>query len=87
MKSQNLHALVIGGGIPGPALALLRKKAEMTRERAYYNHRAFTTYAVSSWKSEELNERPRAHFLAAGRKAPGSCQLGDTMEARPKQFR
>jgi 2-polyprenyl-6-methoxyphenol hydroxylase-like FAD-dependent oxidoreductase len=27
MKSQNLHALIIGGGIAGPALALLLKKA------------------------------------------------------------
>ena len=30
MKSQNLHALIIGGGIPGPALALLLKKAGMS---------------------------------------------------------
>ena len=27
MKSQNLHALILGGGIAGPALALLLKKA------------------------------------------------------------
>ena len=30
MKSQNLHALIIGGGIGGPALALLLKKAGMS---------------------------------------------------------
>jgi 2-polyprenyl-6-methoxyphenol hydroxylase-like FAD-dependent oxidoreductase len=30
MKSQNLHAIVIGGGIAGPALALLLKKAGVT---------------------------------------------------------
>jgi len=30
MKSQNLHALIIGGGIAGPALALLLKKAGMS---------------------------------------------------------
>src|SRR5258708_4661809 len=30
MKSQNLHAIVIGGGIAGPALALLLKKAGLT---------------------------------------------------------
>ena len=29
MKSQNLHARIIGGGIAGPALALLLKKAGM----------------------------------------------------------
>jgi 2-polyprenyl-6-methoxyphenol hydroxylase-like FAD-dependent oxidoreductase len=32
MKSQNLHALIIGGGIAGPALALLLKKAGMSSE-------------------------------------------------------
>src|SRR5437016_4331333 len=30
MKSQNLHAIIIGGGIAGPALALLLKKAGMS---------------------------------------------------------
>jgi 2-polyprenyl-6-methoxyphenol hydroxylase-like FAD-dependent oxidoreductase len=30
MKSENLHALIIGGGIAGPALALLLKKAGMS---------------------------------------------------------
>jgi len=30
MRSQNLHALVICGGIAGPALALLLKKARMS---------------------------------------------------------
>lgn len=30
MKSQNRHALIIGGGIAGPALALLLKKAGMS---------------------------------------------------------
>ena len=38
-------------------------------------------------ESEELDERPHALFLTAVRKSPGSCQLGDAMEARPKQFR
>src|SRR5215470_14578907 len=38
-------------------------------------------------ESEELDERPHVLFLTAARKALGSCQLGDTMEARPKQFR
>jgi len=28
------------------------------RVRAYYSYRAFTTCAVSSWESEELDERP-----------------------------
>jgi hypothetical protein len=56
-------------------------------KRAYYSHRAFTTCVVSSWKSEELDEHPHALFLTAARKSPGSCELGDTMEARPKQFR
>jgi len=58
------------------------------RERAYYSHRAFTTCAAStSWESEELDEHPHALFLTAARKSLGSCQLGDTMEACPKQFR
>ena len=30
MKSQNLQAIVVGGGIAGPALALLLKKAGMS---------------------------------------------------------
>src|ERR1700721_3034006 len=50
-------------------------------------HRSFTTCAVSSWESEELDERPHALFLTAARKSPGSCELGDTVKARPKQFR
>ncbi len=57
------------------------------RERAYYSHRAFTTCSVSSWESEEPDERPLALFLTAARKSLGSRQLGDSMEARPKQFR
>src|ERR1700756_345426 len=40
-----------------------------------------------SWESEELDECPHALFLTAARKSFGSCQLGDTMETRPKQFR
>jgi hypothetical protein len=38
-------------------------------------------------ESEELDESPHALFLTAARKSLGSRQLGDTMEARPKQFR
>jgi hypothetical protein len=57
------------------------------RGRADDSHRAFTTCAVSSWESEELDERPHALFLTAARKSLGSCELGDTMEAAPKQFR
>jgi 2-polyprenyl-6-methoxyphenol hydroxylase-like FAD-dependent oxidoreductase len=38
MKSQNLHALIIGGGIAGPALALLLKKAGTISE-VYEAHR------------------------------------------------
>jgi len=30
MKSQNLHPIIIGGGIAGPALAVLLKKAGMS---------------------------------------------------------
>ena len=47
----------------------------------------FTTCAVSSWEREEPDEPPHALFLADGRESLGSCQLGNTMEARPKQFR
>jgi hypothetical protein len=43
------------------------------RERADDSHRAFTTCAVSTWESEELDERPRALFLTAARKSFGSC--------------
>src|ERR1700730_11573145 len=38
-----------------------------------YGNRAFTTCAVSSWESEELDERPDALLLTAARKSPGSC--------------
>src|SRR5262244_4335478 len=40
-----------------------------------------------SWESEELDEGPHALFLTGARKSLRSCQFGDTMEARPKQFR
>jgi hypothetical protein len=43
------------------------------RERAHYDQRAFTTCAVSSWESEELDEHPHALFLTATRKSLGSC--------------
>jgi hypothetical protein len=42
------------------------------RKRADDSHRAFTTCAVSSWESEELDEPPHALFLAAPRKSLGS---------------
>ena len=43
------------------------------RERADDSHRAFTTCAVLSLgKAEELDERPHALFLTAGRKSLGS---------------
>jgi hypothetical protein len=57
------------------------------REKTYKSHRVFTTGALSSWESEELDERPHALFLTAARKSLGSCELGDTVKARPKQFR
>src|SRR5258705_9253272 len=38
-------------------------------------------------ESEAVDERPHALFLTAAWKSLGSCQLGDAMEARPKQFR
>jgi hypothetical protein len=38
-------------------------------------------------KSEELDERPHALLLTAWRKSLRPCQLGDTMETRPEQFR
>jgi putative endonuclease len=40
-----------------------------------------------SWESEELDERLHALFLTAARKSLRSCELGDTVKARPKQFR
>ena len=51
----------------------LRTGPRGTLERVYYSHRALTTCAVSSWESEELDERPHALFLTAGRKSLGSC--------------
>jgi hypothetical protein len=36
---------------------------------------------------EAIDQHPYAELLTAGRKSLGSCQLGDSMEARPKQFR
>jgi hypothetical protein len=38
-------------------------------------------------KSEELDEFSHALLLTAARKSLGSCELGDTVKARPKQFR
>jgi len=52
-----------------------------------YSHRAFTACAVSSWESEEFDEYPHALLLTAARKSLSSRQFGDSMEARPKQFR
>ena len=52
--------------------------------------RAITVIALSPlvpMKSEELDQNPHALFLTVARKSLGSCQPGDTMEARPKQFR
>ena len=57
------------------------------RERGFLQPRALTNCAVSSWESEELDERLHARFLTAARKSLGFCVLGDTMEARPKQLR
>ncbi len=46
-----------------------------------------TEYAESSWESEEIDKPPHARFLTAGREALRSCEVGDTMETRPEQFR
>jgi len=59
---------------------------EKTRARPLQSSRALTTLAVSSWESEELDERSHALFLTAARKALGSGELGDAVKARPKQF-
>ena len=92
MKSR--IAVVIRRPVPGEDPSMLAAfvsthlaQFAKRRERAYYSHRAFTTCAVSSWESEELDERPHALFLTAARKSLGSCELGDTVKARPKQFR
>jgi hypothetical protein len=42
------------------------------RERADDSHRAFTTCAVSTRETEELDERSHALFLTAARKSLGS---------------
>ena len=60
---------------------------EKTRARLLQLSRFHHLCRFISWESEELDERPHALFLTAARKSLGSCQLGDTMEARPKQFR
>jgi hypothetical protein len=57
------------------------------RERAYYRHCAFSPSTVSSWEREGLDDLAHALFWTAARKALGSCELGDTVKARPKQFR
>jgi hypothetical protein len=56
-------------------------------ERTYSRHCVFSPCAVSSLETEELDEGLHALFLTAARKSPGSCELGDTVEARPEQFR
>ncbi len=60
---------------------------EKTRARLTQSSRFHHLCRFISWESEELDERPHALFLTAGRKSLGSCQLGDAMEARPEQFR
>ena len=64
-----------------------RLVCEKTRARLLQSSRFHHLCRFISWESEELDERPHALFLTAARKSLGSCQLGDTMEARPKQFR
>ena len=68
---------VVVHGRDGAALSFIRKEIELAGGRS----------CGSSWESEELNERPHALFLTATRKSLGPCELGDTMKARPKQFR
>ena len=46
--------------------------------------RTLVTCTVSSWESEEPDERLHALFLTAARKSPGSGEFGDTVKARPK---
>jgi hypothetical protein len=64
-----------------------RLVCEKTRAHLLQSSRFHHLCRFISWESEELDERPHALFLTAARKSLGSCQLGDTMEARPKQFR
>ena len=64
-----------------------RLVCEKTRARLLQSSRFHHPCRFICWESEELDERPHPLFLAAGRESLGSCQLGDTMEARPKQFR
>jgi hypothetical protein len=57
------------------------------RARLSKSSRLHYMYRFISWESEELDEGPQALFLIDARKSLGSCQLGDTMDALPKQFR
>lgn len=60
---------------------------ERTRTPLLRSSRCHNLCRFMSWERKELDEGPHTHFLSAGRKSLGSCQLGDTMETRPKQLR
>src|SRR5262252_4550264 len=57
--------------LPLPDKPICEDSSRLVREPArvrLYSHRALPTCAVSSWESEELDERPHALLLTAARK-------------------
>jgi len=52
-----------------------------------FGARRFAGWVVLPGSSEDLNERPDALFLTLTRESLSSRQLGDSVEAGPKEFR
>src|SRR5215469_8368904 len=71
MTSGNEHGA--GAAIPSAFVRTHLARLAKRRERSYYSHHAFTRCAVSSWQSEEVDERPKALLLTAAREPLGSC--------------
>src|ERR1700722_5450065 len=71
----------------GPAMPVQRHSARVPLRKAESASDSHRACRFISREIEQLDERSYALLLTAVRKSLGSCQLGDTVEARPKQFR
>jgi hypothetical protein len=63
------------GGLRASLRLTARSVSAKRRRSADDSHRAFTAYAVSTWGSEELDERPHALFLTAAAFKPRSMDF------------
>ncbi len=63
---------------------------DLAAETLFLNRRlSLRRLLLGDWRAggEALDECPYALFVTAARKSLGSCELGDTVKAGPKQFR